>query len=283
MSMIVPAGNNKLDWSPKETKLQKVASDGQESSDIEVDALYEAAKGVVEASEGSKCDECGDDCCKDCGKGCKCEDCKCEGKDKQEKEACGAMTDDEAIVLDVEEVTEDAGGFGEIVEDIAGGGLGGGLGEVVEEVAEEGVAQSVSEAVAEVEEKAEAAEAVVQEVSEAVDQIEEAVAAVKEVCGAGDEGEEGEVELEIVEDEECDEGCEDEVPGEEEVDGEVIIEGKEDSDEDEAAMDKSASAEEFCKYAKLTPQNRKKLNDYWTNMLGYPKDFVNLMTKDYEK
>ena len=43
------------------------------------------------------------------------------------------------------------------------------------------------------------------------------------------------------------------------------------------------SEEEFCKYAKLSPQNRAKLADYWVNMLGYPKDYVSLMTKDYEK
>jgi len=271
--MIVPAGNNKLDWSPKETKLQKVASDGQVASDIEVDALYEAAKGVVEASK--------DEDCKDC-KDCKCDPCECEdkkGKDgKQEKEACGEMQD-EAIVLDVEEVSEapceecpsDGGGFGDM------GGLGDVL-EVSDEVEEEGAAQSVSEAVAEVEQKAEEAEAVVQEVSDAVEQIEEAVQAVKEVCGAGEDvadAIEEEVEVEIVDDDSDDSGDKD-IPGEDDTGDEVIVEGE------EPAMDKSASAEEFCKYAKLSPQNRKKLNNYWTNLLGYPKDFVNLMTKDYE-
>ena len=63
----------------------------------------------------------------------------------------------------------------------------------------------------------------------------------------------------------------------------VIVEGEETCASEEAEMEKSASAEEFCKYAKLSSQNRKKLKDYWTNMLGYPKDFVDLMTKDYEK
>ena len=75
MTMIVPAGNNKLDWSPKDTTLQKTASDGQEVKDIEVDALYEAAKGVVEAGS-EECEKCVD---------CECEPCEC--KDKQEKEA----------------------------------------------------------------------------------------------------------------------------------------------------------------------------------------------------
>jgi hypothetical protein len=33
----------------------------------------------------------------------------------------------------------------------------------------------------------------------------------------------------------------------------------------------------------LSKANRAKLSDYWTNMLGFPKDYVALMTKDYEK
>jgi len=245
--MIVPAGNNKLDWSPKETKLQKVASDGQEGQDIEVDALYEAAKGVVEAAK--ECEKC---------EKCECDPCECKDKDK-DKEVKEAMFDDQdkAVVLDVEEVTEAPCESSPCEE----------VGEVIEEVSDES-SQSVSEAVAEVEAKADQAEAVVEEVVLALEQIEEAVEGVKAVCGKDDEVEEGvEVEVEV-----------EDVPGEEEVDDdEVIVEG------DEAAMDKSASAEEFCKYAKLSPQNRKKLNDYWSNMLGYPKDFVNLMTKDYEK
>lgn len=245
MTMIVPAGNNKLDWSPKETKLQKVASEGQEGQDIELDALYEAARGVVQASEEEK--KCED---------CECDPCECEEKDDSTKEACGEMKDEEAIILDVEEVPAE-----EVAE------------EVSEEVpAEEVSSQSVSEAVAEVEAKAEEAEALVEKVEEAVDKIEEAVQGVKEVCGSG---EAEEVEFEVSEEAEGCGECEEAegIPGEEETDDEVIVEG----------FDKAASAEEFCKYAKLSGQNRKKLKDYWTNMLGYPKDFVDLMTKDYEK
>lgn len=242
MTMIVPAGNNKLDWSPKGTKFQKTASDGQGSKDIEVDALYEAAKGVVEA--GYK-------------------------EDEEKSAACGdgVERDEEAIVLDVEEVPEEG---------------------MVEEVSEEGVSQSVSEAVAEVEQKAEDAEAVVEQVEDAIEKIEEAVEGVRAVTGGGDnegdnEEDNEEVEVEI---EEIGEGDDlGEVPGEEEVEeDEVIVEGgKERMAKGEASMGKSASTEEFCKYAKLSPQNKTKLKNYWTNMLGYPKDFVDLMTKDYEK
>jgi len=53
--------------------------------------------------------------------------------------------------------------------------------------------------------------------------------------------------------------------------------------EAEAGMDKSASANEFCKFGKLSPQNRKKVAEYWKNALGYPADYVSLMVKDYEK
>ncbi len=250
MSMIVPAGNNKLDWSPKATKLQKTASGGQEAQDIEIDALYEAAKSVVAANkEDKKCEKCED---------CKCDPCICKDKKdkKQEKEA-GAMCDDDSVVLEIEEVQGD--GLDGASEDM----------NVVEEVSTEAEPRSVSEAVAEVEAKADEAEAVVEEISLAVEKIEEAVEGVKAVCGKGKDGEAVADEEAIVET--------DKVPGEEVVDSEVIVEGE------EASMDKSASSEEFCKYAKLSPQNRKKLNDYWTNMLGYPKDFVNLMTKDYEK
>ena len=49
-------------------------------------------------------------------------------------------------------------------------------------------------------------------------------------------------------------------------------------------MEKSASIEEeFCRYAALSTENRKKLKNYWTKDLGYPPDYVNLMTTDYEK
>ena len=47
-------------------------------------------------------------------------------------------------------------------------------------------------------------------------------------------------------------------------------------------MTVEASGDEFVKYAKISPKNRKKLRDYWKNMLNYAPDFVDLMVKDYE-
>ena len=267
MTMIVPAGSKMPDWSPKETKMQKAASDGQIVQDQDVDALYEAAKGFVEAAVDEDKEECKE--CKKCGK----VDDKCTCKDKQEKEACDEMVQEDAVVLDVE-VDEGAPCEGLPCEDD-----GGGLVEVIDEVSDEGAAQSVSEAVAEVEAKAEEAEAVVQQVADAVDKIEEAVQEVKSVCGKD------EVEIEVEEGDEVDEvevDDEVEVPGEEVVDDEVVVEGKEAASK-KVKMDRSASSEEFCRFAKLSPQNRKKLANYWTNMLGYPRDYVSLMTKDYEK
>ena len=34
--------------------------------------------------------------------------------------------------------------------------------------------------------------------------------------------------------------------------------------------------------AKLSDEKRAILADYWTQTLGYPKDYVSAMTKDYE-
>lgn len=213
MSIIVPAGNQKINWSPKnDEKLTKKASiDGVEEvqEEEEENPVYEAAKNFLGGQEA------------------------------------------EIVDADVP-----------------------GVDEVVEEVSEvEEVEKSVSEAVAEVEQKAEEADQKIEAVVEAVEKIDEAVQGVKDaVADADDEvveidevsgdGDEVEVEVEAV-------------PGEEVIDDEIIV---------ETDIDKTASTEEeFCKYAKLSPQNKAKLAKYWVNMLGYPKDYVNLMTKDYEK
>jgi len=176
---------------------------------------------------------------------CECDPCECEGKET--KEAMGCM-DEGVVELEVEEVSN-------------------------EESEEAG---SVADAVKAVEDKAEAAEAKIEAVVEAIDQIEEAVEGVREVC------------VEISDVEEESEGVE-----EVELDIEVEDEGGEDiivESEPEEVMAsgkklqlKEASTEEFCKFAMLSKVNKKKLADYWINMLNYPKDYVDLMTKTYEK
>ena len=241
--IIVPAGNNKIDWSPRDQeKLQRTAStEGQEQEiQEEVNPLYEAAKNFVEAAEEKKCDE------------CECDPCKCEKKKAAGTKEAGAMCDDDEAVIEVEEVEE------------------------VEDTGE--TPKSVSEAVAEVEEEAAKAAEVIEKVKECVEKIEEAVQEVKDAAGVAGEEVVEDLGVEVVED----------IPGEVVEDSEVIVEGDETSacmaGKREVVMDKSAATEEeFCRFAKLSPSNRKKLADYWTNMLGYPKDYVALMTKDYEK
>ena len=219
MSIIVPAGNQKIDWSPKnDEKLTKKAStDGVEEVQAEEEnSVYEAAKKFL-----------------------------------------GTKKADAENIIEVDNVVDET-----------------------EEVEE----KSVSEAVAEVEEKAEQAEQKIEAVEEAVEKIEDAVQGVKDAVtdAVGEEV----AEIEISEVEEVPEEVPEEIPGEEVVNDEIIVETEGDVEaktEDEIAMGKTASTEEFCKYAKLSPQNKAKLAKYWVNMLGYPKDYVNLMTKDYEK
>ena len=250
MSIIVPAGKKNVNWSPKETNFEKTASaeGGVQEQDVEVDALYEAAKGVVEAAAAKE---------KEC-KECKCDPCECskeENKSEVKKKA--------QIEVDVVEDVEDVENVEDAVEDIV---------EDEVECPEEGRDQSISEAVAEVEQKAEEAEAVVEAVSEALESVEEAVQGVRDAAGVVEEVSD-EVDIDI--------------PGEEVVDGDVVVEGEPETEgcmgEDEDSVEKVASSEEFCKFAKLTPLNKKKLSNYWINMLGYPRDYVNLLTKDYEK
>ena len=126
------------------------------------------------------------------------------------------------------------------------------------------------------------------ELKDAVEEVKGAVekldVAVEKVEGA----EEAEVEIEVDEpDEEVEIEIED-VPGEEEVSsGEVIVTSEPEkcacAKDEKKEVKEAAVEEEFCRFGKLSPVNKKKVADYWTNALGFPKDYVNLMVKDYEK
>lgn len=169
--------------------------------------------------------------------------------------------------------------------------------------------ESVGAEKAEDEGKSELKDAV-QEVKDAVEKVE---VAVDKVEGA----EEAEIEVEVGEEpaDEVEIEVED-VPGEQEVSsGEVMVVSddpskcacaksekkevkeakkeeckeckktpceckKEDKKEE---VKEAASEEEFCRFGKLSAINKKKVADYWVNYLGFPKDYVNLMVKDYEK
>jgi hypothetical protein len=128
-------------------------------------------------------------------------------------------------------------------------------------------------------------------IKESVDKLEEVVTDLKDAVQKSDVAEESEIEIEICDDEAKDEEVNEvEIEVEDDKDEEPEVPGKDTSKEEiiveseEPKMDKSAATdEEFCRFAKLSPENKKKLSNYWINMLNYPKDYVALMTKDYEK
>jgi len=130
---------------------------------------------------------------------------------------------------------------------------------VLEEVSDDGVVTEKEEEEVEV--------AVEDQVKDAVETIEVALEEVKEAVGVQEEVHE---EVGV-----GDESAVDEVTFTEEV--------VEDSVEAEEEPVVASSEEEFCRFAKISPQNRAKVADYWKNSLGYPPDYVDLLTKDYEK
>lgn len=162
--------------------------------------------------------------------------------------------------------------------------------EKVKEVMEEGAIVEV-----ETEESEKKEEESRTEIKDAVEKIEEAVSELKDSVQKSDAAEEEEVEIEICDDEDKKEEVEEveievedddkkelDIPGKDTSESEIIVES--DDKEEEPKMDKSAATEEeFCRFAKLSPENKKKLSNYWVNMLNYPKDYVALMVKDYEK
>jgi hypothetical protein len=221
MNMVVPAGNKKLDWSPKEVEMIKTAS--TEAVVVEEkDMLYEAAKKHLDSMKIAQENKAVEEKCKDCG--CCKDECKCVQKK------------DEEVKIEVG-------------------------GEKVEEVAEK------------------SEDAAVAKIEEAVIEIEDAVEELK-----GDQKKEEvaeEVEIEITDDDK------EVVPGKEVSDGEIIVVSEPSPTACMAGKKEevkvASTDEEFQKFAKLSPENKKKLANYWTQMLGYPKDYVDLMTKDYEK
>ena len=260
MSIIVPAGNKKVDWSPKEETMVKTASTGAEVKE-EVNALYEAAKSYVEAKAAM---------CKECKKPMNL--CSCDKSDAKSDAKSDVKSDAKAEVkADVKtagssEVKPDSA----VKSDSASSDSTCGLPPPADVVTEP-VAEEVGE---------------VSKMEAAVEKIDEAVVELKEVVQEekGETGEATEVEFEVSDDKVTD------IPGKGISDSEIIVESTPAlpcacaDTKKEVTMDKAAATEEeFCRFAKLSPANRKKLGDYWVNMLGFPKDYVSLMVKDYEK
>lgn len=250
MSIIMTAGNKKVDWSPKE-KQDKVIVKTASTEEQEVveasdeDALFEAAKSVIEAAK--KCDDC------DCDP-CECEE---EGKEKEKetKEAasCGdaPVKEDSAMVFDVSDE---------------------------EEGIEDGGEATVEEAIEKVEDALE-------EVKDAVGVEGDEVSddAIVE-----DEGEVAELEIEVVDEEPVAEEGEIFIESEPaccESCGSALASTDDETKEattEEVVGREASSGEEFVRYAAISPANRKKLRQYWKSMLNYVPDYVDLMTKDYE-
>lgn len=250
MTMITPAGKENFNWSPKlGQELQRTASTDKNGKEEKTDKdfLYAAAKKILEA----------------------------QGFDETEL--------DETEDLDVSEENLDSEVDG--LEEVDGSEEV----DVSEEVDDSVEKADVQEAVAELVEKAEVADEMAESVSEALGNVEEAVEGVKDALG-GDKGGESldEVDVELPEEaivevdfeEEVESPCEEEVDSlcEEEVGGEDII-----LESDEGDLEASASSNDFVKISKISETTRKKVQQLWEKDLGYPKDYVKLMTTNFEK
>lgn len=249
MSIIMPSGNNKLDWSPK-GKMEKTASAGAVA---EVDELLVAAKSVVKAQAIDICPE---------------NDVVPEIKD----EAPAGEVPADNKPADIKEALEDVKDAVEKAEEVAG--VKDEIEIEVEEVGNEKPDLGGTDIV--VESKPE----------------EMTACAAKKDSGKKDSGEKdsGEKDSGKKDSGKKDSGVKEASKKDEKKDAEKCDECKKTPCEckkeasTEPAMAKSASTpEEFCKFAMISPENKKKLKDYWVNALGYPADFVSLMIKDYEK
>ena len=171
-----------------------------------------------------------------------------QAEDEDEvKEACICEDGDAEIEIEVEE-SPDA-----VLEEVSDDGV---VTEEEEEIVEQAAVEKIKGAVEEI-------ELALEEVVDA----EEALTKVKDAIGTVEE-----VHEEMgVKTEEADE-----VSFTEEV-----IEDSVEEETEEPVI--ASSPEEFCRFAKISPKNRTKLADYWKNTLGYPADYVDLLTKDYEK
>jgi hypothetical protein len=257
--MIVPAGNMKIEWSPKDTNLVKTASTEVKE---EVNALYEAAKLHLASSE----------CCKEC-KAPK-NFCKCEKKDaKSDSASSDAKSDVKTAGISDMNKAKDSGFE-------------------TSDKASDSVSDATSDsAIIEVETPAgEKTEGDPKDCIEvAVEKIEEGVAELKDAAQISEVSEEKEIEIEVEAVPEAPVAKEValDIPGKEISNNEIIVESTPEhtcscASKTKVTMDKSASSEEFCRFAMLSKANKQKIKNYWT-MLGFPKDYVDLMTKDYEK
>ena len=258
MTIIMPAGSKKFEWAPKDLEketLQKTASAGAQAVE-DVNPLYEAAKKFVKAQMELEVLP------PPSGEVSPCEGAPCDQSPLGGVDGIGEAAPVADAIPSADAIPAEA------------------------EAAPSGV-KDVAKAVQEVIEKAEKAEAVVGKVEQALDKVEQAAQEAKDAVAECKGEAQGEAKGEAKE----------EKPGEEVAEVEIEVEDeKKDEDDDKEEIvkesdekpkektEKDASTEDtFVRFAHISPENRTKLVTYWTKYLKYPKDWVNLMVKDYEK
>lgn len=263
MAVITPAGRLDFNWVPKDKSsgMNKTASSNndetQETSDK--DLMYSLAKKVIEAQfeEESEAEE---------------------TSNVDAKQVVEELVDKAESAEKVEEAVEEAV---EKVEEAVEGVKSALTGD--EAPAEESF--EIEEVTLDVEDGSEPEiEEVTLEVSDEETGDEEVVD-VEDVSDGTSEVEEDEVaEIEIVDEDSVEEKTED--TPEEEGGEDIIQKSKEDceaSSELSEELQKEAGANDFMKIGKISPTTRKKVMKFWKDDLGYPSDYVKLMTTNYEK
>ena len=258
MSMIVPAGNKKLDWSPKSDVLTKTASTGEVAQE-EVNPLYEAAKKYA-ASLQTPCEKCSKSPC-ECAvsevastegmptEGAPTSDAKIEGAVEKIEEAVVELK--EAVTGEVDEVEIDIGEPSDAVEVSAIPGEKVNSGEIIVESEPKCNCAATASAKSDVKSDAKS-DAKSNAKSDAKSDIKTAASTSSSTSTEKDA--------------KSDSASSDK----KEAKAEIV-------------MEKAADAEKWMRLGMISPENRKKVMNYWANMLDYPKDFVALMVKDYEK
>lgn len=139
-----------------------------------------------------------------------------------------------------------------------------------------------------VSEKIEKVEKALDEVEVAIADVKDAVAPASDVTDTTDVAKDvpvDEVEIELDNVNDKPENT-DEKPFEKK-DKEIIVESKDDEKKPECKeteeMKTRAAANTWQKFSGVSKETRNKIYDYYVNCLGYPKDYVALLVKNYEK
>lgn len=273
MTLITPNGNSNFSWAPKDGLTKTASTGAAELSDK--DLLFDAAKKFVKA-QAEKFEK---------------EEKEDKPEEKEEKsEDKGEKSEDKGEKSDKPEKKDDKP-----------------CKPCDKKPEGSEVSVDVQKAVQELVEKSEKAEEIAQKVGDAVAKVEEAVQEVKEVAGVagdslpagslpaddaigglpeGEVGEVNEVELEIEDPSAIPGEAEaiDSIPGDASTESPVGPTGEELIKESLPGMGVLASdANDFVKLSAISPDTRKKVTTYWQDYLGFPSDYVKLMTKNYEK